>query len=210
MIAGAGRHGRVVADILQRAHDSGSSAYPAGFVDDTPELLGTTIAGLPVLGPIPALGDLEHDTVIVTIGDNAARRRLTEELLDRGEKLAMAIHPFSYVAPSANVGEGTMICAGAVVAVQAVLGRGVILNTRASVDHESVVGDFAHLSAGATAGARVHIGAESLIALGASVVSNMRVGARTVIGAGAVVVADIPDDVVAFGVPARVKSSRRA
>ncbi|MDQ3283828.1 MAG: acetyltransferase, partial [Acidobacteriota bacterium] len=91
---------------------------------------------------------------------------------------------------------------------RAAIGRGVLLNTKASVDHDSVVGDFAHVSAGGTVGAKCTIGEETLIALGASVASDRTVGARTIIGAGAVVVRDIPDDVIAFGVPARVKSRR--
>ena len=88
-------------------------------------------------------------------------------------------------------------------------GRGVIVNTNASVDHDTMVGDFAHVSSGATVGARVRIGAETLISIGASVISDMTVGARTIIGSGAAVVAPIPDDVVAFGVPARIRSDRK-
>ena len=103
-----------------------------------------------------------------------------------------------------------MISPGVLVMPQATIGRGVMLSTKSSVDHDSVLGDFAHLSAGATVGGKVRIGDESLIALGASVTSGMKIGARTIIGAGSVVVRDIPDDVVAFGVPARVRSDRRS
>ncbi|MEA2274291.1 MAG: hypothetical protein QOI98_2999, partial [Solirubrobacteraceae bacterium] len=73
-----------------------------------------------------------------------------------------------------------------------------------------ILGDYAHVSAGGTVGANVRIGDETLIALSASVASERTVGARTIIGAGAVVVRDIPDDVIAFGVPARVTSDRRS
>ena len=48
-----------------------------------------------------------------------------------------------------------------------------------------------------------------IVALGATVVSAMTVGARTIVGAGAVVVTNIPDDVVAFGVPARIRPDRK-
>ena len=58
-------------------------------------------------------------------------------------------------------------------------------------------------------GAHNRIGTETLIALGATVVSTMTVGARTIVGAGAVVVTDIPADVVAFGVPARIRPDRK-
>ena len=189
VIVGAGDQGAIVADILRDA--------AIGFVDDC-----RTGAG--ILGPLTALRDIEHDGIIVAIGGNALRRRLTERLVASGERLATAIHRFSSIAPSATIGEGSMISAGAVVTPRARLGRGVLLNTKASIDHDSVVGDFAHIAPGATIGAGVHIGEETLIAAGATVVARIRIGARTTIGAGAVVVRDVGDDVVAYGVPARI------
>ena len=204
----AGGHGAVVADILQCARHEGEELTAIGFVDDTPELLGTTIAGLPVLGPISALPTIDHDAIVVAIGENSIRRTMMERLVADGERLAAAVHPRATVAATARIGEGVVISAGAIVQPGVTIGRGVILNTRCSVDHDSTVGDFAHLSPGATVGAHVHIGEEALIALGASVIARRRVGARTLIGAGAVVVRDIPDDVIAFGNPARIRSAR--
>jgi sugar O-acyltransferase (sialic acid O-acetyltransferase NeuD family) len=198
VIVGAGAQGAIVADILDAA---GTPA--AAFVDDS--VPGTTVLGVSVVGPLDALRDLAHDAVIVAIGDNHARRAVTERLLAQGERLATAIHPFTFVAPSASIGEGAMISAGALVLPRATLGRGVLLNTKSSVDHDTIVGDFAHVSAGGTVGAKCRIGDEALIALGASVASGVSVGARTVIGSGAAVVRDVPDDVVAYGVPARVR-----
>ena len=144
----------------------------------------------------------KHDAVIVAIGDNAVRRRITERLERR---FATAIHPFTSIAESASIGAGSMISAGAIVAPRAVIGRGVLLNTKASVDHDSVIGDFAHVAPGATVGGRCRIGEETLIGPGATVVSGVTIGARTVVGAGAVVIRDLPDDVVAWGVPARLR-----
>ncbi len=177
LIIGAGGQAAIVADILGDA--------VVGMVEDHE--------------PFP-----EHDAVIVAIGDNRARRAITERLVANGERVATAVHPFSSVSASAVIGEGAMISAGAIVSPRAVIGRGVLLNTKASVDHDTVIADFAHVSAGATVGARCRVGEETLIALGASVVSGVTVGARAVVGAGAVAVRDVPDDVVAYGVPARV------
>jgi sugar O-acyltransferase (sialic acid O-acetyltransferase NeuD family) len=209
VIVCAGSQGVIVADILQRAQEAGSDAVPIGFVDDTTPR-GTLIVGLSVLGAISSLREIEHDAIVVAIGDNATRRALTARLIADGETLHTAIHPFVSIAPSATIGEGSMISTGALVLPRAVIGRGVLLNTKSSVDHDSVIGDFAHVSAGGTVGAHVTIGEETLIALGASVTSDRSVGARTIIGGGACVVRDIPDDVIAFGVPARVTSDRRS
>ena len=184
LIIGTGAHAVVVADILEAA---GTPAV--GMV----ELFGD------------ALPDVPHDAVIVAIGDNHARRAVTERLVAAGERLATAIHPFTSIAGSATIGEGSTISAGAIVQPRATIGRGVLLNTKASVDHDTVIGDFAHVSAGGTVGARCRIGDEVLIALGASVVSDIHIGPRTTLGAGAVAVRDLPEAVVAWGVPARVR-----
>jgi sugar O-acyltransferase (sialic acid O-acetyltransferase NeuD family) len=199
VIFGAGGQGRIVADIL------GDRA--AGFVDDNPALHGTTVLGLRVFA---SFDEVEHDGVIVAIGDNAVRRAITEGLLAAGERLATAIHPFASIARSATIGEGAMISAGAIVLPRVALGRGVLLNTKSSADHDCVLGDFVHLAPAATLGGNVRIGPETTIGPAATVVSNITIGARVVIGAGAVVLRDLPDDVTAWGVPARITSDRRS
>lgn len=199
VIIGAGGHGAIVADIL------GDRA--AGFVDDHVLLHGTTILGLRVYASID---DVEHDGVIVAIGDNVARRAISERLLSAGERLATAIHPFASVSRSATIAEGAMISAGAIVLPRAVIGRGALLNTKSSVDHDCAIGDFVHLGPDATLGGNVHIGEETTVGPATTIVSNISIGARVVIGAGAVVVRDLPDDVTAWGVPARITSDRRS
>src|SRR5438046_789789 len=122
----------VVADSRMRAHETDSDGVPVGFVDDTPNLLGTAVLGLEVLAPIASLGDIAHDAVVVAVGDNHARRAITERLLAAGERLASAIHPRACVAPSATIGEGSMISAGATVTPRAVLGRGVTVDRKST------------------------------------------------------------------------------
>jgi sugar O-acyltransferase (sialic acid O-acetyltransferase NeuD family) len=199
VIVGAGGQGTIVADIL------GDRA--AGFVDDSPALHGTTVLGLRVFA---SCDDVEHDGVIVAIGDNAVRRAITERLTAAGERLAIAIHPFASIARSATIADGAMISAGAIVLPRVALGRGVLLNTKSSADHDCVLGDFVHLAPAATLGGNVRIGAETTIGPAATIVSNITIGARVVIGAGAVVLRDLPDDVTAWGVPARITSDRRS
>ena len=83
------------------------------------------------------------------------------------------------------------------------LGRGVVVNTAAVVEHDVVVGDGSHVAPAAVLLGAVVVGAGTLVGSGARVLPGIRVGDRVVIGAGAVVVADVPDDTVVTGVPAR-------
>jgi sugar O-acyltransferase (sialic acid O-acetyltransferase NeuD family) len=210
VIIGAGGHGLVVADILLAARSSHPQQLPqpidiVGALDDNPALTGTRILDVPILGTTEVLSTIAHDAVIVAIGDNTRREQVATELLRRGERLFTARHPHASVAPGVECGAGCTISAGAVIAPGVVLGMGVILNTRTVVDHQTTIDAFAHVATGATVGADVSIGARTLIGLGASVMSGRRIGADSIIGAGAVVVHDIPDGVVAVGVPARVQ-----
>jgi sugar O-acyltransferase (sialic acid O-acetyltransferase NeuD family) len=214
VIIGAGGQGLVVADILLAARAAQSSRDArvldvalevVGALDDNPALTGTRILDIPIVGTTQLLAQIPHDAVIVAIGDNLRREQLSNELIHRGERLITACHPHASVGADVEIGPGCMISAGAVIAPGVRLATGVLLNTRCSVDHQSAIDAFAHVSSGATVGASVTIGARSLIGLGASVLSARRIGADTIIGAGAVVVDDVPDGVVAVGVPAKVQ-----
>jgi acetyltransferase-like isoleucine patch superfamily enzyme len=98
--------------------------------------------------------------------------------------------------------------AGAVVSNHCVVGTGALVGTHASIDHDGVLDDFVSLAPSATTGGDVRIGACTAVGLGANVIHGVTIGAHTVVGAGALVLGDLPDRVVAHGVPATVARSR--
>jgi sugar O-acyltransferase (sialic acid O-acetyltransferase NeuD family) len=159
------------------------------------------------MGKLVAQG-IRH--VILAFGDNASRRRMAADVVASGFVLGRAVHPRATVAADVRIGDGTVVMAGAVLNPNATLGESVIINTCASVDHGCVLGNAVHLSPGAHLAGTVRVGDESWIGLGAVVLEGRSVGDRTIVGAGAVVTRDLPADVVAYGVPAKVIRSRAA
>lgn len=204
VIYGAGGHGKVIANAII----SGKKAEFAGFVDQNPELTGSTIYGYKVLGLpsiLPELLDQGIDNCIIAIGDNKIRMELARQVELLGFRLYTAIHPAAIVAPSAVIGKGSAVLAGALVNPDARIGDNVIINTGAIVEHDNVISDCVHIAPGAMLAGEVMVGHMSFIGMGAKVKECQKVGANCVIGMGAVVIDDIPDNVLAVGVPAKIK-----
>ena len=199
LIIGAGGHAKVVADILIC-----QSVNVAGFVDDDPALWQKQVLRLPVLGSIDSCMNYAPDGLVVGIGSNAVRRAIVERLGGQATSLwRTAIHPSAIVAKSAQVGPGTVIMAGAIVNPDSVIGSHAIINTSATVDHDCSIGDYTHIAPGTTLGGGVRIGTGTIVGIGSVVMPGRTIGEWATIGAGAVVVYDVPDRVVAKGVPAR-------
>ena len=60
------------------------------------------------------------------------------------------------------------------------------------------------VSPGAHLAGKVHVGELTHIGIGASVVQGVEIGRNVIVGAGGVVTRDLPDNVTAVGVPAKV------
>jgi sugar O-acyltransferase (sialic acid O-acetyltransferase NeuD family) len=203
VIIGAGGHGKVVLDILQAI----GKDRVIGFLDADAGLAGSSVGGVPVLGPVNQLSRLRLQRVkagIVAIGDNRIRTGYAALLREHGFELISAVHPSAVVAKTVKLGHNTVIAAGAIVAASARLDDSVILNTNCVVDHECEVECGVHVCPGALLAGRVRVGAGAFIGLGAKVLPCLTIGRGAIIGAGAVVLKDIPDEVTAIGVPARI------
>lgn len=146
----------------------------------------------------------EFAQFFVAVGDNRLRLKLLNRYLEQGHKAPPLVHPTAWVAFSAEVGDGTLVGPHAVVHAEAKVGRGCIINTAATVDHDGVLEDGVHLSPGVHLAGEVHIGRETSIGVGSAVAHRVKIGHHVTIGAGSAVVEDIPDNVTAAGVPARI------
>lgn len=200
---------------------AGASGQHAAVVHEAAMLSGLAVLGFATLGdeappPLdaPWLGSLEDiageamaqgHRFHVACGANALRRTWSEALMAQGGVLQSVVHPAAIVSPSARMGDGCAVLAGAILGTRAVLGRGGILNHGCSIDHDGQVGDYANICPGARFGGAVRAGSEVFAGMNATVLPGLSLGDKAVIGAGAVVTRDVPGGVTMVGVPARVR-----
>ena len=172
IVIGAGGHGRSVAEaILLLGRDE-----LVGFVDDGADP-NAKVWTYPILGRTDSLHTLRAlaDTVVVAIGNNAVREKLHSRVRDGGFELLNVIHPAAFVSPTATLGAGCAVMAGAVVGTEAKLGEGVIVNCGATVDHHCRVDAFGHLgvnacmAGGSVLGHRARMQAGSALGYGVQV-----------------------------------------
>jgi sugar O-acyltransferase (sialic acid O-acetyltransferase NeuD family) len=209
IVIGGSDQGRQAIDIIEEI----GGMEVVGVLDQRAKN-GDPVAGYPVLGSDEQLTECAASSgatgFVVAIGDNSARHRVLRREMARAPHLEplRVVHPSAVVARSAAIGPASIIMAGVVVSNGCRVGTGALLGTLSSLDHDSVLGDGASLAPGVTTGGGVRVGERTAIGLGANVIHGVAIGSDTVVGAGALVVDDLPDCVVAYGVPARVARHR--
>lgn len=205
LIIGAGGHARVIADIIRlQGHTI------VGYLDDDSSLIGQLIYGVPVLGKIDSYQSYTYDKMILGIGSNPTRFALRTGLLKDipDDDWYQAIHPTAIISDFATIAVGSVIMAGVIINTGAEIHRQVIINTGAMIDHDCAIHDYAHVAPGVNLAGGVKVGTGTLVGIGASVIPYQSIGSWSIIGAGAVVTADVPSNVTAVGIPAKITSRR--
>lgn len=179
-----------------------------GFLDDVNlHRHGFEFFHMSILGGKEQL-EILHDqgvhSILPAFGKNDARLKLSDLVRSKGYEVPTAIHPQATVASDAQIGQGTMINAGAVIDPGVTIGENVIIGACCTIGHSSLLGNGARTSAGVNLAGYVTIGEAAWLGSGAAVKDRIRIGSRSLIGIGSCVVQDIPDGVVAYGVPAKV------
>lgn len=198
-ILGASGHGKVVAEIAEL-----NGFTTIDFFDDRfPEL--TTIEHWKVVGNSQELYGkaVGYDAVFVAIGNNTIRNQKQLALTKSGANLTALIHPSATVSKYANVGDGSIIMAGAVVNPFATIGKACIVNTNSTVEHDCCLADGVHLSPNVALAGTVSVGMCSWVGLGATVKQLIKIEENVIIGAGATVVNNIPANLTVIGTPAK-------
>ena len=201
VVIGAGGHAKVVLDILIDRGDVDLVGCVAA------DAAGDSVIGVPILGPDEVLSSVLASGVrhaFVAVGENKVRAKLQRHVESLGFSVVNAISRHAVLSSRVTLGKGIVIMPGAVVNVDTVVGNGAIINTSAHIDHDGNIGAFAHIGPGCALAGHVTVGEGAFLGAGTTVIPRRSIGAWTTAGAGAVIVRDLPDGVVAVGVPARV------
>lgn len=203
LVLGGGGHAKVLIEALLV-----NSAVIAGIVDSDPQLAGTLVLGIPVLGGDDIVNDFPHEEILLVNGLGSVkvpvkRRELFDRFKREGYQFATVIHPSVVIASDVKLEEGVQLMAGVVIQPGCRIGSNTIINTKASVDHDCIVGDHVHIAPGVTLSGGITIGSCSHIGSGATVTQGVVIGVGCLVAAGAVVTNDIADRVMVRGVPAR-------
>lgn len=204
VIVGAGDFGR---EILQYCRDciaAGLEAQIKGFLDDAAAEIGHFHPDVPVLGTIADYTPSgEHERFVIAIGSTPLRRELGQRLRLHGRRFVSIVHPSAYVAPTATLASGCVICPFAFVAPFAQLAEDVVLNTYASVGHDTRVGAGSVLSPYAVINGRVTLETDVFLGTQSAVTAGCSIGHRSKIAAGAVATRDCPPGFLLAGNPAK-------
>ena len=198
LIIGARGHGKVVADIALKMNRWESVA----FLDDNENLKSSM--GIDVIGTTKdVIKFIDSHDVIVGIGNNSTREKIQNMLEKLEASIPVLIHPNAIIGTDVEIGNGTVVMAGAVINCCTKIGRGCIINTSATIDHDNIIEDFVHISPGAHLAGTVKVGKGSWLGIGSVVSNNINISSGCILGAGAVVVKDIVEPGTYVGVPVR-------
>jgi sugar O-acyltransferase (sialic acid O-acetyltransferase NeuD family) len=197
IVIGGGGHAKVVVSTLLDA-----KIEVLGIYDDNPTKCGTEICGVRIVGPITGLDSSVETNAIMAIGDNKTRRAVAE----RFQRLhwLTVIHPKAVVHSSVMIGKGSAIFAGAIIQPDVVIGDHCVINSNATVDHDCRICDYVHVGPGSCLAGEVTVGEGTFLGTGVVAIVGRSIGEWSIVGAGGVVIRDVPANVTAVGIPARV------
>jgi acetyltransferase-like isoleucine patch superfamily enzyme len=114
------------------------------------------------------------------------------------------LHPSVLVGRKTRLERGVLVGPGSVIGPYASVGNLATMHARVSVGHHARVGKFCTLNAGCNVGACCVIGDSTTVGMGANIIDRVTIGKNVIVGAGALVAESLPDNVIAWGVPARI------
>ena len=193
-LIGASGHAKVIIEILEKM-----KFRIGGLQDANPDI--SNLLDYDVHQHLPKFYNNKGDQVIITIGNNAIRKKIAQA---NSYKYISAIHPSASISKRASIGVGTVVMAGVSINANVRIGKHSIINTNSSIDHDCILEDFVHVSPNAALAGNVTVGEGSHIGIGACIIQGVTIGKWSTIGAGTVIINNIPDGCTVVGNPGRI------
>ncbi len=145
---------------------------------------------------------LKEKRVVIAVGDPSLRYRFMQEFDMLGAHFGTIVHPTAYVANTAVIEDGVVLCPMTFVGPFAHLSRNCVLNVHAVAGHDVKIGECAVLSPGADVNGHGLVGEGALLGAGAVISPRAGLGAFGKLSAGSVLTRHASEGFLMHGNPA--------
>lgn len=200
IIVGAGGHGLEMVWLARRC-----GRAIKGFLDSTPEKIGTSILGTLVLGSIETRDNYLDCEFIIAIGNPRSRKKIVNSFfLSEKYQFATLIDPTALIGENIKIGEGSMVCARTIFTVNINIGQHCIVNVNSTLSHGVYIDNFVTIAPSVSVSGDVSI--RALVEIGANAVlrEKLTINQGAMIGMGAVLTKDVEMNHVMVGSPAKL------
>lgn len=214
VIFGTGGMAREVHQIIEDINLVSPVLNFLGFLDGNHERHANEVHGCKVLGDIDWLlrtdvQDVVH--VVVAVGNTVVKRRIVESIKQKTTaKFITLVHPRAWVGNRVTIGDGSIICAGALITTDITVGNHVIVNIGSTLTHDVLIEDYVTIAPKVNVSGAVRVGQGTDVGTGSTIIQGRVIGEWSIVGAGAVVVTDVEANVTVVGAPAKTIKSRQA
>lgn len=147
----------------------------------------------------------EETELTIAVGEPEHKIALYRKIKLAGYSFAKLIHPMAYISPSAVLGEGVIVKMGSFISCNTVIKANTSIEIGCMIAHDCVIHENSQISSGVSLGGGDIVGTGVFIGMNASVKEKTKIGNHTIIGMGSVVLHDMPENVIAWGNPAKVR-----
>ena len=196
LILGGGNVAALVIDILTRVPNQ----TPVAILDDNPELHGTHVLGIPVLGAFDRIDELKNsnlfDSAALAVGVLPARKNLFEQLSAKGIAFTNIIDPTAVIGVNARMGTGNMIMAFCRLGPEAVIGDNNFLSAYVNIEHHNHMGSHCTFGPSVYMSGGVEIGDAVRFGTGIAIEPRLTIGSNAVIASGVTLTMSVPANTV--------------
>jgi len=204
VVVGAGGFGREVIEIFKDHNKRKKQWKILGFIDENKKLHKKIINNFQVLGGLKWLKENNNVGCVCAVGNPKTKKKIVEKLKSFDVKFFNAIHPSAIMSEFIELGDGVIICAGTILTTNIKIGNHVIINLNCTIGHDTVIEDYCSIMPTVKINGNDHFSQGVYVGTGATFIHELKIGAWSTIGAGSVVINDIPENVIAVGIPSKV------
>lgn len=205
LIVGAKGFSKEVLEVLHQLNLLGNLVF---FDDVNDDIRGNLLDEFPILKTSQEVATYFNTTdnrFTIGIGNPILRKKLYDKFILLGGLFTSAISPLANIGSyDIEIGTGSNILSGAAISNSSKIGMGCIIYYNSIITHDCKIGDFVEISPSVTLLGRSTVGSYSQIGANATILPDVVIGENVIIGAGSVVTKNLPDNCLAFGIPAKI------